>query len=49
MKVTSIGFVATPVTDMNRARSFYEGVLGLSVSEEMMSGRWVEYSVGDQT
>ena len=49
MKITKIGFVAIPVTDMKRARGFYEDVLGLRVSEEMMSGRWVEYAVGDDT
>jgi predicted enzyme related to lactoylglutathione lyase len=49
MKIKAIGFVAIPVTDVPRARSFYEQVLGLKVSDEMMSGRWVEYSVGDNT
>lgn len=49
MNIKKIGFVATPVTDMKRAREFYEDVLGLRVSEEMMSGRWVEYAVGDDT
>ncbi len=49
MKIKKIGFVAIPVTDMKRARGFYEDVLGLKTSEEMMSGRWVEYAVGDDT
>ena len=49
MKIKAIGFVAIPVTEVKRARSFYEDVLGLSVSEEMMSGQWIEYSVGDDT
>jgi len=49
MKIKEIGFVATPVTDIPRARSFYEGVLGLHVSDEMMGGQWVEYSIGDNT
>ena len=49
MKIKSIGFVAIPVTDVGRSRSFYEGVLGLSVSEQMMGGQWVEYAVGDDT
>ena len=49
MKIKAIGFVAIPVTDIKRARSFYEDVLGLNVSEEMMSGRWIEYSVGEDT
>lgn len=49
MKIKAIGFVAIPVTDVKRARSFYEDVLGLNVSEEMMGGKWIEYSVGEDT
>jgi predicted enzyme related to lactoylglutathione lyase len=49
MKVKAIGFVAIPVTDIKRARSFYEEVLGLSLAEQMMGGQWVEYAVGDHT
>jgi len=49
MKIKAIGFVGIPVTDVKRAREFYEGVLGLKVSEEMMGGRWIEYAVGDDT
>ena len=49
MKINAIGFVAIPVTEMRRARSFYEDVLGLKVSDEMVSGKWVEYAVGDDT
>ena len=29
MKIKEIGFVGIPVTDMTRARKFYEEVLGL--------------------
>jgi predicted enzyme related to lactoylglutathione lyase len=49
MKIKAIGFVAIPVTDIKRARSFYEEVLGLKASDEMMQGRWIEYAVGDDT
>jgi predicted enzyme related to lactoylglutathione lyase len=49
MKVRALAFVGIPVTDMKRARAFYEGVFGLKVSEEMMSGKWVEYSLGNTT
>jgi predicted enzyme related to lactoylglutathione lyase len=49
MKIKAIGFVGIPVTDIERARSFYEKVLGLKVAEEMMSGKWIEYAVGDDT
>ena len=41
MKIKAIGFVAVPVTNINRAREFYEDVLGLTVSEEMMGGKWI--------
>jgi catechol 2,3-dioxygenase-like lactoylglutathione lyase family enzyme len=49
MKIKEIGFVAIPVTGIPRARDFYEGVLGLKVAEGMMSGKCVEYGVGDDT
>ena len=46
MKIQAIGFVAIPVTDMKRARLFYEEVIGLRTSDEMMDGKWIEYAVG---
>jgi predicted enzyme related to lactoylglutathione lyase len=49
MKVNNIAFVGIPVTDVQRARKFYEEVLGLAVSDEMMSGNWIDYTVGDNT
>src|SRR3982750_3770191 len=49
MKINNIAFVGIPVTDVQRARKFYEEVLGLTVSEEMMDGKWIEYTVGDHT
>ena len=49
MKIKAIGFVAVPVTNIGRARSFYEEVLGLRTSDEMMGGKWIEYGVGDDT
>lgn len=49
MKVNNIAFVGIPVTDVRVARKFYEEVLGLAVSDEMMSGKWIEYTVGDNT
>jgi predicted enzyme related to lactoylglutathione lyase len=49
MKINSIAFVGVPVTDVKRARSFYEDVLGLKVSDEMMGGKWIEYSLGTNT
>lgn len=49
MKVKKIGFVGIPVTDMKRARAFYEGVLDLKVSGEYVDGNWIEYALGDDT
>ena len=49
IRVQSLAFVGIPVTDMKRARAFYEGVLGLSAAEEMMGGQWVEYDLGNNT
>ena len=49
MKIKRIGFVGIPVTDMARARAFYEDVLGMKLAEQMMGGKWIEYSVGDDT
>jgi predicted enzyme related to lactoylglutathione lyase len=49
MNIKGIGFVAIPVTDVPRARRFYEGVLGLRVSGEFMDGQWIEYGIGKDT
>ena len=49
MKINAIGFVAIPVTDIPQARKFYEEVLELKVSDEMMGGKWIEYAVGENT
>ena len=49
MRIKNIAFVGIPVTDIKRAREFYEGVLGLQLSEEMGKGHWVEYAIGNGT
>ena len=49
MKIKALAFVAIPVTDITRARSFYEETLGLTLSEQMMGGQWIEYALGDNT
>ena len=49
MKIKNIAFIGIPVTDISRARKFYEEVLGLAVADEMMGGKWIEYAVGDNT
>jgi predicted enzyme related to lactoylglutathione lyase len=47
--ITEIAFTGTPVTDIKRAREFYEGVLGLKPAMESAGGMWVEYEVGTGT
>jgi predicted enzyme related to lactoylglutathione lyase len=49
VKVTGIAFAVYPVTDIPRARGFYEGTLGLKVCMEMefAPGQWwIEYDAG---
>ena len=46
--ITSIAFTVYPVSNMERARAFYEHVLGLHVSHNYQ-GQWVEYQVGGAT
>jgi predicted enzyme related to lactoylglutathione lyase len=47
-KVIEIAFSCYAVTDMARARGFYEGVLGLvpSTVTDGEHGQWVEYEIG---
>ena len=52
LKVTEIAFSCYPVTDMARARKFYEGVLGLKptmVFGEPGTMQWTEYDIGPGT
>ena len=49
MKATNIAFTGIPVTDMKRARDFYEGVLGLKPSKDFSEGVWIEYEIGPGT
>src|SRR5437763_40378 len=46
MKIKTIGFVGIPVKDVDLARKFYEGVLGLKQSASYVDGKWIEYDVG---
>jgi predicted enzyme related to lactoylglutathione lyase len=50
MKILEIAFTGYSVTDMARAKAFYEGVLGLKKSrgfgEEGGQDQWVEYDIG---
>jgi predicted enzyme related to lactoylglutathione lyase len=48
LKVTEIAFSCYAVTDMARARNFYENVLGLNPTtiHDSEHGQWVEYEFG---
>jgi len=46
--ITSIAFNVYPVSNMERARAFYEHVLGLHMSHNYRDV-WVEYDVGAST
>ena len=51
IRVKEIAFTGYPVTDIPRARGFYEGVLGLTPSTTFGhdGGQWIEYDVGPAT
>ena len=52
LKVTEIAFSCYPVTDMARARKFYEGVLGLKTTYhagEPGGMEWTEYDIANGT
>ncbi|MBX3747856.1 MAG: VOC family protein [Verrucomicrobiae bacterium] len=52
MKITEIAFSCYPVTDMARARRFYEEILGLSPSSsvgEPGGMQWTEYDIAGGT
>ena len=52
IKITEIAFSCYPVTNMVRARAFYEGVLGLKQthhSGEAGGTEWVEYDIANGT
>ncbi len=51
MKVLEIAFTGYSVTDMKRAKGFYEGLLGLQKSrgfgQHEGEEQWVEYDIGE--
>src|SRR5215468_5042178 len=52
MKITEIAFFAYAVSDMKKARAFYEGVLDLRPNSEYDGSgnpNWVEYDIGAAT
>jgi len=51
MKVIEIAFAGYPVTDLKRARLFYEGALGLKPERTFgnETDAWIEYDIGPGT
>ena len=51
VNITAIAFTAYPVTDIARARAFYEVLLGLKTGAtfEHEGKAWIEYDVGPGT
>src|SRR5882757_7399645 len=51
IRYKEIAFIAYPVTDVARARKFYEGVLGLQPNAPVKSDSqaWIEYDIGPGT
>jgi len=51
IRYKEIAFIAYPVTDIVRARKFYEGVLGLKPNAPLKSEdpQWIEYDIGPGT
>jgi predicted enzyme related to lactoylglutathione lyase len=48
LHITEVAYICHPVTDMDRARKFYEGLLGLkpSIDTEVGPGKWwTEYDI----
>ena len=51
IRYQEIAFIAYPVTDISRARKFYEGVLDLKPNAPLKSENphWIEYDIGSGT
>ncbi|MBV8377030.1 MAG: VOC family protein [Verrucomicrobia bacterium] len=49
MKIVEVAFTGYPVSDMERARTFYEGLLKLEPSRILANGHWIEYDLGPST
>jgi predicted enzyme related to lactoylglutathione lyase len=51
IKVTNIAFTGYPVTDKQKAKDFYEGILNLKSTMDMdfPAGFWIEYDLGTGT
>ncbi len=51
IRINAIAFTGYPITDVARARAFYQGVLGLlpTTQFEHEGKHWIEYDIGAST
>ena len=49
IQVERVDYIRVPVEDMNEARHFYEGVLGLEKNPNSPDEDWIEYEAGNVT
>ncbi len=51
INVTAVAFTGYPITNVLRARAFYEGLLGLTPATtfEQEDTAWIEYDLGEST
>ena len=51
VRIVEVAFTGYPVTDIERAKAFYEGLLGLKVAVAFEHGgrHWIEYEIGGTT
>ncbi len=51
VRIVEVAFTGYPVTQIERAKEFYEGLLGLKVAVAFEHGgrHWIEYEVGGTT
>ena len=47
-QITAVAFIVYAVTDPEKSRAFYEGVLGLKLSRRW-ENEWIEYDIGDMS
>jgi catechol 2,3-dioxygenase-like lactoylglutathione lyase family enzyme len=45
MKLEKVAFTVYPTADAQRARAFYQGVLGLTLGSHSKDGVWTEYDL----
>jgi len=47
--VERVDYIRVPVTDIEQAREFYEGVLGLEMNPSSPADDWIEYEASNVT